>query len=113
RRRASSTTSLTPLPVRAARTLMARSTPSSIVSVVRAFATSGLPQQLEGVGPLVAQEAGDAPEDAERLDGARGLHAAHVAGLVAELGEHLGDLALGFLAVAAEEHRRLRAAEVG
>jgi hypothetical protein len=49
---------------------------------------SWLPQQFEGMLPLVADEAGNAPEDTERLDGTGGFHFAHVGGLPAELVEN-------------------------
>jgi hypothetical protein len=45
------------------------------------------PEQLEGVLPRAAQEAGDAPEDAQGLDRARGLDPAEVLRLPAELVE--------------------------
>src|SRR3954447_16832455 len=65
------------------------------------------PQQLEGVRPLVAQEARDAPEDAEGLDGARRLGGPHVRGLPAELVEDARRVSLGAVVVAADEHRGL------
>jgi hypothetical protein len=44
-------------------------------------------EHLECVRPLVADEARDTPEHAERLDRARGFYASHVLGLPAELVE--------------------------
>jgi len=61
-------------------------------------------QQLEGVGPLVAKEAGDAPKHGEGFDGAGGFGATHVGSLPAELIEDGFDLRLGFFVVAADEH---------
>src|SRR5678816_4770181 len=43
------------------------------------------PQQFERVAPALLQKARNAPEDAERFDGACALHRAHVRRLVAEL----------------------------
>ena len=45
--------------------------------------------------PVLTQESGDAPQDAQRLDRARRLGAAHVRGLPAELIQYGADAALG------------------
>src|SRR5438105_2603129 len=76
-------------------------------------AGSLLLQHLEGVRPVVPEEARDAPEHAERLDRAGRLDAAHVLRLPAELGEDRRDLDLGRGAVAADEHGGLGPPEVG
>lgn len=51
--------------------------------------SQSLSEELEGVGPLILAEAGDAPEHAERFDGAGGFYASHVGGLPAELVEDI------------------------
>src|SRR6266699_2037628 len=73
---------------------------------------STLAQHLEGVRPIVAQEAGDAPEDAQRLDGAGRLGLPHVGGFPAELLEEAGHRLLRTVVVAADEHGRPAALEV-
>ena len=70
-------------------------------------------QELERVRPRVPQEPGDAPEDAERLDRARGLRRAHVLRLPAERVEHLGHHTLRLFVVSADEHGRLAARQLG
>lgn len=56
------------------------------------------------MGPLVVEEARDAPEHAEGFDGAGGFGGSHVGGLPAELVEDGGDLGLGLRVAAADEH---------
>src|SRR5215471_8798642 len=70
-------------------------------------------QQLEGVRPLIAEEAGQAPQYAERFDGPRSLGRPHVLRLPSELIEQPRYLGLGGGVVATDEHGRLDAAEVG
>src|SRR5687768_16871587 len=64
------------------------------------------PQQLERVDPVLAQEAGDAPQDAQGLDRPRCLDESHIRGLPTELVEKPGHGLLGGRVVAADEHRR-------
>lgn len=54
--------------------------------------------------PLIVQEAGNAPEHAKRLDGARGVGVAHVGGLPAELVKDGGHGPLCAVVIAADEH---------
>src|SRR6516165_2364188 len=67
---------------------------------------SVLAQQLERMGPIIAQEAGNEPEHAERLDSAGGLGFAHVGRLPAELVEDAAHRLLCRVVVAADEHSR-------
>src|SRR5580765_3975352 len=69
-------------------------------------------QQFERVRPLVSKEAGDAPQHAERLNRPRRLGASHILALPAELIQDAPDLSLGGFIAAADEHGRLRAAEI-
>src|SRR5207244_865961 len=71
-----------------------------------------LTQQLESMLPFVAQKTANAPEPAERLDGASGLDFAHVRRLPAELIEDAPDNFLRTLVVAAHEHGRLAVLEL-
>src|SRR5262245_54357334 len=85
------------------------------LEVVGADAPPGpsiLAQELERVVPVVAQEARDAPEHAEGLDGTGSFGLAHVRGLPAELIENDGDGLFRRLVVAADEHRRPATREV-
>src|SRR3954468_5534068 len=79
------------------------------------MATRGMSlfDELERVGPLVAEEAGDAPEHAERFNRAGGFHAPHVFAFPAELVEDAGDGLLRGRIVAADEHGRPDAPEPG
>src|SRR6185369_12246596 len=70
------------------------------------------PEQLESMGPLIAQKTGDAPQHAQRLDGAGALDLAHIGRLPAELVEQAADRLLGRLVVPADEHGRLAAGEL-
>src|SRR2546426_2758481 len=67
-------------------------------------AGSSLAQQLESVCPVIAQKAGDAPEDAQRLDRAGRLDLPHVGRLPAELLEDSGHRLLRPFVIAAYEH---------
>src|SRR5437016_12943123 len=69
-------------------------------------------KQLERVPPIVAQEARDAPEHAQRLNGAGGLGFAHVQRLPAELIENVAHRLLCRVVVAAHAHRRLSVLEL-
>ena len=63
--------------------------------------------------PAVAQESGNAPEDAERLDRACAFDHSHIGYFEPELIQDGLHLALRAVVVAADEHRRLDAVEVG
>ena len=65
------------------------------------------------MGPLVVEEAGDAPEDAQRFNGAGGDGATHVGCFPAEGIEDGSDGLLGGVVVSADEHGGLDAVEVG
>ena len=71
-----------------------------------------LSQQLESMNPIVAKEAGNTPEDAERLDRTGSLNLTHIGGLPAELVKDSGYSLLCLIVVAAYEHCRLAAFEL-
>src|SRR5574340_203684 len=60
-----------------------------------------LSQQLEGVGPFLAQKAGDAPEHAQRLDRPGGLRLPHVRRVPSKLIKHAAHEFLGAFVVSA------------
>ena len=62
-------------------------------------------EHLERVRPLVADEAGDAPEHAQRLDGAGGFGLAHIGRFPTELIENPAHDFLRRVVVATDEHR--------
>jgi len=65
------------------------------------------------MGPFIAQEARNAPKHAKRLDGAGRFRLPHVSSFPAELVEDFAHDLSGRLVVAADEHRRLSALELG
>ena len=69
--------------------------------------SSLLMQDFERMRPLIAQETGDAPEHAQRLDGAGGFSLAHVGRFPTELVEDAAHFLFRCLVVAANEHGRL------
>ena len=73
----------------------------------------GLFQKFEGVVPIVLEEAGNAPQHAERLGGARGFGFAHVGDFPAELIAERGDGPLRGVVIAADEHGGLAGRESG
>src|SRR5579872_2476805 len=63
-------------------------------------------QEFKSVVPLVVLEPTEAPENAQRFDGAGGDDAAAIVGLPAELEDDVGHRALGLGVVAADKHGR-------
>src|SRR5262245_22197759 len=61
-------------------------------------------QQLEGVDPVVAQEAGNAPQHAQRLNGTSRLYLPHVRSFPAELIQDPCHHCLRCLVIATNEH---------
>src|SRR6266567_4087592 len=63
-------------------------------------------QDFEGMGPLVAQKAGDAPEHAEGFDGSCCDDFSTIEWLPTELAQNLRNLRLCRWVITAEEHSR-------
>src|SRR5271166_3090433 len=84
-----------------AMTAMAPNSPDNDLRSLRVC----LPQELERVRrPVAPADARNAPQHAERLDGARRLDRAHVLRIPAELVEDLADDSLGLGVIATDEH---------